>query len=80
MKYKKPVCECGVELEYICNVGYHRKFEINKNGSVKAKHYDEDPIGFEDAFEKLWCPMCDRLYEFKFLDGRIYRGDRHESS
>lgn len=80
MKYKKPVCECGNELVYICDVKYTQWFKINMNGRVRKKPYIEHQIHTDAFFECLWCSKCNCEYDYELLDGKMYRGDRHESS
>jgi len=76
MKYKKPVCECGGELQttaaYCCDIIYN----INSNGKkAKKPKYSTDT---QDG-EHLECKSCDNAYFIEIDDkSRIIRGEEYD--
>jgi hypothetical protein len=73
IKYEKPKCECGADLDSMEEHTYNKAHSINKNGT-KSKKYELEHW-MHNGIEYLRCQKCRNNYEFEQDEkDRIIRG------
>jgi hypothetical protein len=72
---KKPICECGGELEYCEMRTVTKAFQIRNDGKVSKK---SRVLGYADfAGSNLECKSCFVIYEANMnKNGVIIRGEK----
>lgn len=77
MKYEKPRCDCGTELEYREEAVILLKAKINTDGIISKRKSRENSSEDHTGCDWLECPDCGNNYTFDFIlkDRKIIRGD-----
>lgn len=80
MKYQKPLCDCGKELNYYNQEVYDVERNITKKGNLKNKPNYFFEIGSFSAFGAILECKCGNKYDLDYDEKeRITRGDKREN-